>query len=328
MSIDASNLRGSWRGWLALIVPLLLLAGEIGLLTLSVEYRHGLMAAIAQPAFVQAALFAATLLLLVSGAQLAAVATPGWLGIRALWLIVNLACFALLYWLSVALVRLSGNNGSTPMMAVAWLGLALVVGISAILAGASWQTIQTWVRIAWLPALIAMVLGATLAGLTPTIRRSWAIAGPPTAKMGRALLELRHPGQTVLEFRKGKPILMGVQHARRSLLLYVTPACSEMESLAAYLILSVTLLFARWRTAAIARWLASVAVGLLLLWLLLGVRLALLVEVGLHTQGHWSTQLAHSRASGIFFLAASAAWLLITGYWWQPASRESSNKQP
>jgi exosortase/archaeosortase family protein len=322
MSIGSVTPRPTLLHWLSLSFPLGLLGLEIGLLTLTVEYQKGPMAAVARPEFVQAAMIAGTLLLLLCGRQLAATVERGWPVVAAMWFAVNLGSFALLYTLSVYLAAIPD---ASIVGVLAWIGLALVVGVTALLICATFNTLRTWLRLAWPSAILAVVLGALVAFLTPDMRRSWHKLGAPVSRMAQRILEWRHPGRSILSLHDGEYPIVGLRSAEDSfhgIRLIVTPACSEMESFAVFVLLAVSLLVARWPAASLWRWLAAVEYGLLLLWLLLAARLALLVELGAHTQAVWSQRLAHSRASEMFFLVFSAVWLVGTSYLWRKTPME------
>lgn len=303
-------------GWLAIAVPLLLLAVEVGALTLKVEYVGGPMEMIAHPQVVQAVLIAAVLFLLLRGAALAGVASLGHWWARGSWLLVNFVAFALLYRLSVALAEpAAGGIAASPASILAWISLAIVVGFSSVLVGASWGTILQWISMAGHEALGSLVLGAGLAYLTRDIQQLWHVLWPSTLQISRRLLEVLHPEQTLLyPSVAGNPIL-GVHGKVR---LEIMPACAEMESLAVFLLLGATLLIAGWPVR-LMRWLIAVSFGLGLLFLINALRLALLVELGAHFGGSWSVHVAHSRFSGMMFLMLGALWLVATRRWWRGA---------
>ena len=312
----------SYRGWLSLAIPLVLLATEIGALTLSVEYVSGPMALVAQPQVVQAAMIAVALLLLLRGADLAREACLDSLAARLFWLMVNCGAFWLLYSLSKTLAQPAASEVAVSIAAIlSWIALAVIVGASAILAGASWDTLQRWTATAWHQAVGSLVLGGAVAYLTPDIQQFWHLLYRPTSKISFRLLQWCHPGQGILDASvAGHPVL----GLRPSTQLRITPACAEVESLAVFLLLCATLLIASWPTARVCRWLAATFVGLSLLFFVNAIRMALLVEFGWRTDPNWSVPLAHSRASGMVFLMLGAGWLAITRRWWSPAKSSDS----
>lgn len=301
-------------GWLAIAVPLLLLAFEVGALTLKVEYVGGPMEMIAHPQMVHAVMIAAVLLLLLRGAALAGVAAPGHRWARIGWLAINLDAFTSLYRLSVALAHPAAESQTASIAsALTWIGLVLMVGFSSILVGASWGKLREWISLAWHEAVGSLVLGTALAYLTRDIQQIWHVLWPSTLEISRRLLDVLHPNQALLyPSFAGNPVL-GL-HGRISLV--VTPACAEMESLAVFLLLSTTLLIACW-PARLMRWLVATGCGLGLLFLINAVRLALLVELGARFGASWSVHVAHSRFSGMLFLMLGAVWLAITRRWWR-----------
>ena len=312
----------SSRGWLSLAIPLVLLAAEIGALTLTVEYVSGPMALIAQPQVVQTAIIAGALLLLLRGTDLARMACLGSLAARFFWLIVNCGAFWLLYSLSKNLARPAASETPVSVAGIlSWIALAIVVGASAVLAGASWGTLQRWSATAWHQAIGSLVLGGAVAYLTPDIQQFWHLLYFPTTKISFRLLQLCHPGQGILDASvAGHPVL----GLRPNTQLRITPACAEVESLAVFLLLCMTLLIASWHTARVWRWLAATVIGLALMFFVNAIRLALLVEFGWRTDPTWSVPLAHSRASGMVFLMLGAGWLVITRRWWSPVKSSDS----
>ena len=300
-------------GWFAIAIPVLLLAVEIGVLTLKVEYVGGPMEMIARPQVVQAVMIAAVLFLLLRGAALAEVAAPGHCWARICWLAINLAAFAALYRLSVALAHPADeiHHAWIPRVS-AWMGLAILVGVSSILVGASWGTLKHWISLAGYEAVGSLVLGTALAYLTRDIQQLWHVLWPATLEVSRRLLDVLHPHQAQLyPSAAGNPVL-GLQSGLR---LVVTPACAETESLAIFLLLGSTLLIACWPVR-LLRWLTTVCAGLAMLFLVNALRLALLVELGARFHGSWSVHVAHSRFSGMLFLLLGALWLVATRRWW------------
>jgi len=300
--------------WLALTIPLVLLVAEVALLTLHVEYRHGLMQWVAHPLIVQAILIAGTLLLLLRGGDLARTADFGHLSARLAFLVVNVGTFVALYGLSLSLTESPTGNAVPLPIAGAWIGLALVVGASALMVGASWCTVRRWIGLTWHQAIGTLILGAALAYLIPDIQQLWHSTSMVTLRVSHGLLGLIHPGQAVLVPSDVGTPLLGLSRGTK---LIVTPGCADVESLAVFLLLGITLAIAGGNRVRWLRWIVAMAAGAVLIFVANAARLALLVELGNQFGSQWSVRFAHSRLGGILFLALSAGWLVLTRRWWQ-----------
>jgi len=313
------------RNWLPLAIPLVVLIVEVAVLTLTVEYRHGLMRSVASPLIVQAILVGVTLLLLLRGSDLARQASLGHVVARLFFVAVNLTAFAALFRLSLTLAKLSSHSGASLADAALWMGLTAVVGMSALLIGSSWSTLRLWIATSWHQAVGTLILGAALAYLTPTIQQLWRTAYWPTLRISHQLLKISHPGEAIfVPSDDGLPRL-GLIH---KIELIVTPACADMESLAIFFALGTTLAIAGAKNVRWERWLAVMAAGALLLFLANAARLALLVELGNQWGSQWSVRLAHSRFGGILFLAIGAGWLARTRPWWGGENRTNPDPLP
>ncbi|MCE9547064.1 MAG: hypothetical protein K8T25_16440 [Planctomycetia bacterium] len=309
--------RPSFRRWVWLASPLLLIAVEVGLLTPAVEYVRGPMRKLAAPGVADTALVAGLLMLLVCGGELATTGRLGAIWARVVFLILNVASFALLFFLSLALVKPGWSEGVEWSLAAAWAALAGVVGITAVLACFSVGTLVDWTHGQWHRAIGFLIIGASLALFTPDIQRLWHTIDRPAVKVAYEALNTLHGGRgvTYRTDTTDNPVL-GVQGR---IPIEVTQACAEVESLAALLVLAVTLLLADRRGVRPLRWLVVAAAGLVLLYALNAVRLFLLVEISIRTgrPGN-AVLLAHSRLSGMLFLAVSAGLLMATRPWWRP----------
>jgi exosortase/archaeosortase family protein len=314
--VTASNVpRAGSDGWFCLAIPLILLGVEVSWLTLAVEYGSGPMAAVASPLVGQAAMTALVLLLLLRGADLARTASLGLWPVRGLWLLGNFAAFALLF---VQSQVLTDPSLASVARIAAWVVLAIAVGMTALLAGASLPTLLEWTRLAWHQAIGCLVLAAMFAYLTPAIQQLWQKLGPATTNVSCRFLQLLHPGGNVICSWPNGIAELGVHPGAR---LMITPGCGEMESLAVFLLLGVTLLVAHWPAVRWPAWLAVVTVGGAILFLLNAVRFAILVEVAARAYSSLTAQrLAHSRISGMLFLALGAIWLAWSARWWRRCS--------
>ena len=311
--LHGAGCRDSRGRWIAVVSPLVLLAVEAVLLTPRVEFNGGVMRTLASPQMFTAVFFASVLFVMLEGRQLMRSIHPGHVRGRVGWLAIHLLLFVGFYELTLYLQG-SGRSQGGPLLAAAWtLGMASV-GATAFPVFLPLRTLTSWVKERWHKAAGCLLLGATLALLTSSIQRMWRIAGEPTTAVAAAWLRVVGHDGVVHRISSGDSPVIGL---RGGPLIRVTPSCGEMESLAAFLVLGAALLVTRWRAIDPLRLLSVIVVGMLGLSILNGVRLGLLVEAGVLTNSvDVCVRLAHSRLSGIGFLALSAFVYLATARWW------------
>ena len=155
-----------------------------------------------------------------------------------------------------------------------------------------------------------------MALLTPDIQQIWRHVFTPTIKTTEQLLQrsgYQHVIATV-SGRSGNPVIGALDGG---VVLEVTPACAEMESLAAFGLLGFALLVAGWFQVRRLRLCLILVLGIGLLYLLNAVRLFFLIDLAArYSNADIAVSLAHSRLSGVFFLGISLLILLTTRSWW------------
>ena len=296
---------------------LLLCMVELGLLTTRVEVQHGLLAQLASPRVASLLLLTAAMVLVHCGGDLVRSSIGEWRASRLLWLGVNVALFVWLFWWTVDLAERNATEELTIAQAAGWLQLSLAVALSAALAFFSCDYLVRAAKTHGPKFVGSFALSAGLVLYTSDIQQLWAHAQSPTLELSRRAIELIEPKGAFVHFGyQGDPVL-GI---RGGAALRVTPFCAEMESFAAFWLLGGTLLVARWNQARPGRFLVVMLSGTLILFFINGLRLAALVEIAEHVDqvgARTAVSLAHSRWSGMLFLALSLLILLGSSRWWR-----------
>jgi hypothetical protein len=299
------------------------LLAEVAFLTPLVEFDRGPVQWLASARVCAAILFGAAAFLLLAGRTLTGVLhqgrVPGW-PVAAGAAVVHLASFGAFCWLTF---RLAGRAG--PL----WTPWADAVCWGLLAAGVAWTA-----SLPFLPAdfgvrlcracpgfvLTAVALGVGFAVLTPWAQGLWLRCYRPALTADQLLLE-RTYGQALTGItREGYPVL-----GTPRLLLVVTPQCSEMDALLVWGLLWAVAVWGRWSEFARARLALCVGGGAALLYGLIALRLYALVAIGLHWSPQASVRLAHSRVSGIGFLALTLALVVGAGRWCRKPSPCGAN---
>ena len=294
--------------WIWLAAPVVLLLAEVMSLTPFVEFTHGPMQFVGEPL-----LFSGTLIALASFWLLTA---PHWRGLgaggeslsfagraRRGWLMVHAGLLVAFFALSIDLNGRQGSELSWVYPAV-WFALGCGVAASALLI---FVPLPRWIdtlKCCGMQAAAAAMIGIAFVLLIPLARSTWPYAQGLASKMAYTLLGV-FPGEAIHSYDLHRWPILGAGKVQ----ILVTPACAEMESLLAFLILGGTLLVARWRELSPWRFSVLLSVGVMLLYCVNAVRLAGLVLAGVAFGSAMSVRLAHSRVSGILFVAASLAIL-------------------
>jgi hypothetical protein len=300
------------------------LLAEVAFLTPLVEFEHGPVQWVASARVCSAILVGAAAFLLLAGRTLGGVLNqgrrPGWPVAAAA---VHLTLFAAFCWFTF---RLAGRAG--PLL-TAW---ADTVGWGLLAAGVAWTAF-----LPFLPAdfgvrvcracpgfvLAAVALGAGFAVLSPWAQGLWLRCYRPVLALDQRLLERTYGQALAGTTAEGCPVL-----GTPRLLLLVTPQCSEMDALLVWGLLWAAAVWGRWAEFAKARMVLCLVGGAALLYGLIALRLYVLVVIGLHWSAQTCVSLAHSRVSGIGFLALTLG-LLAGARWWcrRPLPRAAKGKQ-
>lgn len=311
----SSERRSGSYWWLAMVGGLLLL--EICLLTVPVEFSKGPMAYLASPKGATFLLMTAVLGLLLCGNDLLqAFLNGGSSGPRAgwIWLGANIVVFAMFFWWTWWLSAPRNQSAQSGGLVWGWPGGAMLVGGTAVLACFSARCVVGWLREHWYRWVGASIIVATFILWIGNVQHLWSAASESTLAISAA----------VLESVQSKGVMVaheGVRHPQIGLIngsgLRVTRFCAEMESLVGFWVIGLTVLAATWRSNRKIRYLCVMVAGTVAMFLLNGTRLAALVLVAEWSErGHLATRLAHSRISGILFLAFMVLVLLGTYRWW------------
>jgi exosortase/archaeosortase family protein len=227
-----------------------------------------------------------------------------WIPVR---LMLNVFLYAGFFWFTLWLSRNPDPADSGWPLALLWLAWALGVGASCFLSFCSWSELA-FVRKWPGRLLIACSVGVSLVALTPWIWNLWPWACQPAMRLDQLLLRWS-PGEAVFGFNvDGFPVL-----GTPKLLLLITPQCSELDALLAFWLLCGTMMVARWRTLSLLRCIVVLAIGTVLLYFLMALRLYGLVALGLTVSPRAAVDLAHSRVGSIILLSTAIAltWLML-----------------
>lgn len=293
--------------------PLAVLAVEVGVLTLCVECLHPPFAWLADSRVCTGLIFALAVFLALSekvAASQAALQFQRSLLETGLWLLANLVLFAGFFLYTRRLAGASDTSFWAFLAMAFWVLQALAIGLTVFLAFLPMRVLFWWALKCWPRALVAVGLGALLALLTPWVQKLWFYVYGPVLRVSQFLL-VKTYGEGLLGLtREGYPVV-GI----RRLLLIVTPQCSELESVAAFLLFGTTLILARRQELRKLRAASVLLIGTLLLYFLNAVRLYALIVVGLNSIGQMEVSLAHSRISQIVFLGIFGVLLLYSFRW-------------
>ncbi len=315
---QAGNCRVTVRpptsGWIASVVLLLLI--ELCLLTAVAEFSRGRMSYLASPRVATFVLMTAVLTLVICGGELRQV---GRAGNRARWffLTTNVVIFALFFlwtdWLAGAGLHIGNALAST----WAWPLGGLLVGATALLICFSFRGLVAWLRDHWHHVAAAAIISVTFVMYIHGIQRLWGVTSSSTAGIAQTVLQPFQQGDVRRYQIDPYNVLLGR--------LRVTQYCAEMESLVAFWVVGLTMLAAYWRSSRWIRMLAVLIVGTGLMYLINGLRLAAIVGAAeLTTDAQLAVHLAHSRISGVLFLALSVLLLRVTRRWWRRSEAPTS----
>ena len=236
------------------------------------------------------------------------------------WLFVNLSCYYCLVHFTLALASHFQAGDIYWYHAVGWLALVFLNGLSAVLVFVPSSSLFQWIQISWHKAVGALILSMSFVILVPEIQKIWDHTYPATLGIAAEVLHSCRRTPAMGMASRHNPIL-GIEG--KGTRLIVTRYCAEMESFAIFLLLSTVLCFAYLSRIRFIPWLTVVATGLLLLYFLNAVRIAILVEIaGTWNHPQLAVSLAHSRLSGILFLGISLLLLLVSRHWWCPPSEK------
>ena len=274
------------------------------------------MAYLASPRVVTFLLMTAVLGLLLCGNDLLQVFMQGGGAARRekwIWLVGNLAVFALFFWWTWQLDDKRGANlsGATTW---AWPMVAMLVGLAAVLSCFSARSLFAWLRVHWHLWAGAAIIVFTYVMWIGNVQETWRWTSGSTIAIAEFVLENVQSKDVVVRPANVNLPVIGLKNGGG---LTVTRFCAEMESIAAFWVIGLTVLAATWRSNRKIRFLCLMVAGTGMMYLLNGGRLAMLVLVRqLTTDGNFAVNLAHSRVSGILFLAFTVVLLLVTHRWW------------
>lgn len=310
------DVRPQVRTWWLVVVSGMLVA-EMCLLTVGVEFTRGGMSYLASPRVASWLMMTSVLGLFLCGRDLLgvrdALSRQRWIALA-----VHVVLFALFCGWTRWLNRQAELSGVAHSLVWLWPVLGGLVILTALLSCFDSRGFVAWLRAHWQHWCGAAIIGGTFVMFVPDMQRAWHWTHPTTIAIAAEVLEHAQAKPAVVgRFSDAMPIL-GVRGGRG---LTVTRFCAEMESIAAFWVLGGVLMIATWRSNRRIRLLAVVLLGTVMLYLLNGLRLAMLVGVHqLNLGGHFAVDLAHSRVSGVLFLGVSLAILLGTARLWHPAN--------
>ncbi len=303
------SLRHARPVWLRLTVLLLLMALEIGALTAAVEFTTGPMSVVADSMFLIGAMVAGVGFMILVSTSYAEWSFPGShrrLSVSLAWLAVHLTLFVIFFGYTLWLQGHDATGGGTWGHALAWLGLAFGVAASAMLFVLPAACLISFVKHFWKQVWLAMLLAVVMIWLTPVARNTWTSVDGPAVDMVEALIAW-YPGDPYVRYLPDDRPVVGT----RGMALVVTPHCSELEIILAFLLLSATMVLVYGSPLRSILFLAMLIVGIELLYFLNVLRLYFLVLFGVHWSPQVSVSLAHSRIGGIILLAAAVLILLV-----------------
>ncbi len=294
----------------------MLLAIEVGILTPLVEFSTGWMALLANPKLFNVFFLGTVLFIVLSIPDLMGSLRPQKIKTGLGWFAANLIFYYALFYFTLILASRFKTGEILWYHAAVWLILVLLVGISAVLIFLPAKSLVLWSQRSWHKSAGALIIAINFVILMPDIQRSWNQVHPVTIALSAEMLEAcgRIP-ETGMASQHNPVLAIQGQGSR----LIITRFCAEMESLAIFILLAIVLYFSYLPRVRFAPWLVVVLCGLLLLYVLNAIRLAILVEIA----GSWSNpqlavSLAHSRLSGLLFLGISLLLLLVSRGWWCP----------
>jgi hypothetical protein len=293
-------------------LPVVLLLAEVALLTPLVEFDRGPMRWVANARVCAAILFGAAAFMLLGGRALAGVlrqsCTPSWPRLAGA-LAVHLGLFGAFAGFTLLSAGRDGSLLPGWWDAVCWSVLA---------AGVAWTA-----SLPFLPAdfgprlcracpgflLASVALAVMFAVLSPWAHGLWLRYYQPALALDRLLLEWTY-GDAVTGTYDGYP-----RYGTSRLAIHVTGPCAEMDALLVWSLLWAATLWARWPQLSKFRMVLCLVGGLELLYGLIALRLYALFVVCERWTPQAGVSLAHSRVSGIGFLALSLALLAVSCRW-------------
>ena len=303
----------------------MLLAVEVGILTPLVEFSTGWMALLANPQLFNVFFLGTVLFIVLSIPDLMASQRPQKIKHCLAWFGANLLFYYALFYFTLILASRFKTGEILWCHAVAWLLLVLLVGISAVLIFLPAKSLVLWSQRSWHKAAGAMILAINFVVLMPDIQRSWNQLHPATIGLSAEMLQACGRTPTTGMASQHNPVLAIQGQGSR---LIITRFCAEMESLAIFILLAVVLYFSYLPRVRFVPWLVVVLCGLLLLYVLNALRLAILVEIaGSWTNPQLAVSLAHSRLSGLLFLGISLLLLLVSRGWWCPPLAQETTQE-
>jgi len=287
-----------------------MLLAEVMLVTVLVEFEQGPMVIAANPLIFSGGAVGLAAYLLIAWPRFSAWSesdSPRSRTRRRALFAVHFVLYLVFVGVSLALLEVGPGGVLTWAGTAIWMLLAAAVGVTAVLLGFRLRTLIWLVERTRVPLVVASMVGVSMALLTPAARSFWPHVHHAATGATGSLLR-RVPGQAVYFLNRESFPVVGTP----KISLVVTPACSEMDALLAFLLLGLTLLVARWRQMQPWVFAALLPAGLGILYVANAVRLYLLVLIGMpfDSAGEICVRLAHSRISGIVFLMLSLAILL------------------
>lgn len=298
--------RSATRG---LTAAFLLLAAEAALLTPMVEFRSGVFASLASGRLSLAILAGMAVVVLLAErrpnrARLKRRPRSLLLNRLIVQLVTFNAFLAWTVWLSLGSETELGTR-----QAVVWMMGAALVAATAVDAFFPLASLGPWLLDRKLELSAAIAVGAGLYLLMPAAQSAWRIVGDPVCRFDSVLLYRLAGRASYSTSAEGLPVL-GDGRIR----LLVTPDCSELRSVLAFVLLGVTVLVARWGRIRWSRFTIVALAGPIALFLVLAGRLLVLLWVGAWLGASAAVQLAHSQASALVLLVASTmAWRWVIG---------------
>lgn len=324
---DRSKLPAESVGTLAWPVGLLLL--EATALTPFVEFSQGSMAWLANPfiltgGIVSVAAFMVIVMALNQSEPSDRAAEPldstgaisyarmllsPWSHLRYGWFAAHGLLYLVFFWWSISLHARAERVGVGTLRAALWLLLGVAVAVSIFRAFLPLKSLLAIAsRHAWQVG-VALAVGVAMVALTPVARDYWTSVNGPGLELLTILLNV-YPGDALVDLSRNRWPIIGTQRVS----LLVTPACSELDSLLAFALLSGTYWAASAERLSAWKYVLGLALGLVGMYLLLVARLYFLVLIGEWTSNPFvAVKFAHSRLSTFALLLYTLGALCLVG---------------
>jgi len=232
-----------------------------------------------------------------------------WRAVNLRWLAIHLFLIGCFVWITLLLHTKPHSHSVSWLLAFGWFALGAAVAISVLRAFLSFSSLWNFVRRYALQASVAAAVGVSMLLLITPTRNLWTHVDDPGLTFLAVMLDV-YPGNANINTTTYRWPIVGT----KQLSLIVTPACSELESLVAFLLLGGTLWVARAEQLSAWRYIVFLSVGLLLSFSLLFVRLYLLVLLGQWaSDAYVSVNLAHSRIGTLLLMLCSLLMVYLGG---------------